>query len=78
MAGRLLVAGYDVTVYNRHRHRQLVGGVPDEAVILLHQPATAAARRVCAAECVREASTGQQEDFSAVIRAMEHKGGVKA
>jgi 3-hydroxyisobutyrate dehydrogenase len=40
-------------------------------------PATSAARHVCAAECAREMAKGTQEDFSAVIRAMEHKGGVK-
>jgi 3-hydroxyisobutyrate dehydrogenase len=55
---------------------RLIRDTADELGVSM--PATTAARRVCAAECVREAGTGTQEDFSAVIRAMEQKGGVKA
>ena len=54
----------------------LIRDTADELSVAM--PATAAARHVCAAERVHEAATGQQEDFSAVIRAMERKGGVKA
>jgi len=55
---------------------QLIRDTADELSVAM--PATAAARHVCAAQRVRETATGQQEDFSAVIRAMERKGGVKA
>jgi 3-hydroxyisobutyrate dehydrogenase-like beta-hydroxyacid dehydrogenase len=55
---------------------RLIRDMADELSVAM--PATAAARHVFAAECVREAARGCQEDVSAVIRAMEQKGGVKA
>lgn len=55
---------------------RLIRDMADELSVAM--PATAAARHVFAAECVREAAMGCQEDVSAVIRAMEQKGGVKA
>jgi 3-hydroxyisobutyrate dehydrogenase len=39
-------------------------------------PATAAARRVCAAEAARQRASGRDEDFSSVVRAMEETASV--
>jgi 3-hydroxyisobutyrate dehydrogenase len=54
---------------------RLIRELADELSVPM--PATTAARHVCTAECVREVAAGRDEDFSAVIRAVEHKGGVK-